>query len=384
MSEQRLFISHANEDGAVASRIVAYLEAQGVRCWISSRDIPPQAIYADAITAAMQECSACAVIVSAPSNASKAVKRELELASHYDRPFIPIRIDDTEPAAGVNYYLRNTQWLDYKRDGERALDRIAAQMSGAPAAPSSRPTPPRPSGRFPLVPVLAVAALAVLGVGGWFVTTKLLPTANDRAVSAETLAPLLGSYHWQGVACGDGPTVALEGEQLVFTMPNTPTFRHELVSTQTGGDGALDVRTRVLEPAGHAGETYALALSADAAQLRVNEEAWDRCDGGAADQSAANAPTAAALNGSTWWGAWGDDNAQMGWQLRADGTACFLFHHGQTSDTCDRTWRLDGSTLTVESVPEIWTGEIVGNVYSGTFGLKADPAQRTTFEFTRD
>ncbi|OQW55823.1 MAG: hypothetical protein A4S17_05820 [Proteobacteria bacterium HN_bin10] len=86
----RLFISHASEDEAVANKIVAYLEARGVACWISSRDIPPRAIYADAIVEGMQSCTACAVLVSAASNASKAVKREVELASHEDKAFIPI------------------------------------------------------------------------------------------------------------------------------------------------------------------------------------------------------------------------------------------------------------------------------------------------------
>src|SRR5215207_9796619 len=122
----RLFISHANEDVATADRIIAYLELHGVSCWISSRDIPPRAIYADAITEAMHTCSACAVLISHAANQSKAIKRELELASHYDKPFIPIRIDGTEPAAGLDYYLRNTQWIDHRRDGDRVLDRIIA------------------------------------------------------------------------------------------------------------------------------------------------------------------------------------------------------------------------------------------------------------------
>ena len=49
-----IFISHASEDAAVADKIVAYLEARGVPCWIASRDIPPRAIYADAIVEGMQ------------------------------------------------------------------------------------------------------------------------------------------------------------------------------------------------------------------------------------------------------------------------------------------------------------------------------------------
>ena len=122
----RLFISHAHDDADAAARIVAYLESHGTPCWISSRDIPPRSIYADAITEAMQACSACVVLLTSAANQSKALKRELELASHYEKPFIPIRVDGVEPAAGLDYYLRNTQWVEYARDGDEALDRIVA------------------------------------------------------------------------------------------------------------------------------------------------------------------------------------------------------------------------------------------------------------------
>lgn len=80
MSE-RLFISHASKDAAIADKIVSFLEARGVPCWISSRDILPRSKYADAIVEGMQSCSACAVLVSATSNASDEVKREVDLAS---------------------------------------------------------------------------------------------------------------------------------------------------------------------------------------------------------------------------------------------------------------------------------------------------------------
>jgi hypothetical protein len=133
---ERLFISHASEDEAAVNRIVAYLEANGTPCWLASRDIPAKSIYADEIAEAMQSCSACAVILSAASNQSKAVKRELELASHYDKPFIPIRIDATEPGRGFDYYLRNMQWFDVTHGGLNALDRIAGV--GASAIPRTR------------------------------------------------------------------------------------------------------------------------------------------------------------------------------------------------------------------------------------------------------
>ncbi len=175
MSTQRLFISHASEDEAVVNRIVQFLEANGVPCWISSRDIPPRSIYADAIAEGMDNCSACVVIVSSASSISKAVKRELELASHLDKPFIPIRIDRTEPVAGVAYYLRNTQWIDYLNQGDHALIRITGQ--GNPTTPqrasaSSSNSP----GRLTLVSFgLGAMLLSVMMVGGFYALEMPFP-----------------------------------------------------------------------------------------------------------------------------------------------------------------------------------------------------------------
>ncbi|MFO0201739.1 MAG: toll/interleukin-1 receptor domain-containing protein [Alphaproteobacteria bacterium] len=279
MSKQRLFISHANEDEATVNRIVSYLEAHGIPCWVAARDIPPRAIYADAITEAIQACSGCAVVLSAASNASKAVKRELELASHYDKPFIPLRIDATEPAAGVDYYLRNTQWLDYRRDGERALDRIVGQSAGAPSpakAPTAQPSPRRVLSRFvPLVALILIGAIA------WFAWMKL---SDQRTVSEPGSAPdaLAGQYNWSGIACGEGPTISAEGDVLIFTMPNTPTYRHQVLSVQQNTD-SFDyvVRTRVREPADARGDAYTLSLSIEGGALNVmtngQTSIWDNC-----------------------------------------------------------------------------------------------------------
>ena len=259
----RLFISHAHDDADAAARIVVYLESHGMPCWISSRDIPPRAIYADAITEAMQACSACVVLLTSAANQSKALKRELELASHYEKPFIPIRVDGVEPAAGLDYYLRNTQWVEYARDGEGALDRIVA--AGRDTLPpvlrrvASRPALAAPR-RTALV-LIMVGAVLVVAAGGWFAwisgdgpATTEEPSAADPGVQQ-----LAGSYHWDGVDCGDGPTVTLEADMLVVTMPEKETYRHTVMSAESDTGGyALRVETRVTEPAKSKGDTYVL------------------------------------------------------------------------------------------------------------------------------
>ena len=233
----RLFISHAHDDADAAARIVAYLESHGMPCWISSRDIPPRSIYADAITEAMQACSACVVLLTSAANQSKALKRELELASHYEKPFIPIRVDGVEPAAGLDYYLRNTQWVEYARDGDEALDRIVAagrdvSPPGQAASPPVLDAPPVPAraaaSRTARVPMMVGAVLVVAAAGGWFAWTGGdAPAAADATEETSAVDPgvlkLAGSYHWAGIEC-DGPTVTLEDDGS--TTPGTETHRH--------------------------------------------------------------------------------------------------------------------------------------------------------------
>lgn len=132
---RQLFVSHASVDRRAVERIVAYLEARGVKCWIAPRDIPPQSVYADAIGSAMKSARGCLVALTVNANASEAVKRELELASKYKKPFIPVKLERVEPALGLDYYLSNAQWLDYAADRDRALDRLIERVNGALPGP---------------------------------------------------------------------------------------------------------------------------------------------------------------------------------------------------------------------------------------------------------
>lgn len=189
----RLFISHANGDSATADKIVAYLEAHGVPCWIASRDIPPRAVYAEAIVDAIEACSACAVLVTADANKSDAIKREVELASHGKKPFIPVRVDGAEPSRGLAYYLRNIQWIEYKRDGTRALDRIVAHLgsgAAAPQAPAHTPPPaaaPAPEEKNGLGAVTAIGAGLILLIV-WVITSVMQNSTTQQTATTEVSA----------------------------------------------------------------------------------------------------------------------------------------------------------------------------------------------------
>lgn len=377
----RIFISHATENAAVADRIVAYLEQRGVPCWISSRDIPPNSIYAEAITQAMREARSCVVLVSEAANGSQAIKRELELASRYSKPFIPIRIDATEPGPGLDYYLNNAQWVDYGRDRERGLDRVVSAYNAGPgAAPAPRAQPrPTKSGNAMLVPILAVGAL-LLGGLGWFAMTQMSQPPQTAAIEEDDDTPqgvlrgsaLVGAYNWDGVACGAGPVITQEASSdLIFTMTGAPTFRHQVVGARRNVDGyAVSVRTRVLEPVDQAGQVYTFRARERGGALEVttngNTDEWDRCGDGnivpALESTAAPATEAVTVADSTWSGVWRADNVPITWIFKPDGRVCGIY---DGNEVCHWRWQQDGDAVVFRSEAETWSGRINGNVMSG-------------------
>jgi hypothetical protein len=181
MGDGRYFVSHASADRPTANRIVAYLEARGVSCWVAPRDLPGGAPFAAEIVQALKHCSKCIVIASAAANASADVENELSVAADFKKPFIPIRIDDAPLEGHFAYYLKKAQWVDFKRDGDAALDSIVTHGTGL--TPASRALSNRPT-----------AALLALG-GGVLVASAIAlftllpmqtqPQENDPTQSDE-------------------------------------------------------------------------------------------------------------------------------------------------------------------------------------------------------
>lgn len=172
LSEKRVFVSHATEDGNVARKIVAQLEAAGVQCWIAPRDIPPRAIYAEAIAEAIKSTQECFVLVSRASNKSEAVKREVELASKHQRSLVPVMIETVDLAPGLDYFLSNVQWVDYSREGAESIERLAANIQNLP--PPAVRSPPSKRRRAVLAGVFLVAVVVAVATSAWF-----LPGARD-------------------------------------------------------------------------------------------------------------------------------------------------------------------------------------------------------------
>lgn len=107
-----VFVSYATPDRTKAFAVVAGLEAESIRCWVSPRDVLPGSEYGQAIVDAIKSCQVMVVVFSAEANKSPHVSREVERAISAGRIIIPFRIDDTPPTGAMEYYLGNTHWLD--------------------------------------------------------------------------------------------------------------------------------------------------------------------------------------------------------------------------------------------------------------------------------
>jgi hypothetical protein len=145
-----VFISHASNDKAAADAACAALEAQGIGCWLASRDILPSADWGASIVRAIGEAKVFLLIFSASANVSPHVSREVERAVNRGLPIIPVRIEQVAPGVSLEYFLNTPHWLDaYRPPFEQHLDYVVRVvrllLDGDTSAVPARPDFPAPS-----------------------------------------------------------------------------------------------------------------------------------------------------------------------------------------------------------------------------------------------
>jgi hypothetical protein len=124
----QVFVSYATEDAEAASRLCSLLEAEGVGCWLASRDINEDSDRAAAILEAIRDSNLVLLLFSARANTSSTVLRDIERAIGYERPVLSIHLDDAVPNPSLEYYLNMWQWLDASGGVEAKRDDIVAAV----------------------------------------------------------------------------------------------------------------------------------------------------------------------------------------------------------------------------------------------------------------
>ena len=184
MVSARSFISHASRDATLAHELVAALEAGGVACWISGRDVAPGANYQEAIVGAIAGARAMVLLLTEAANASDEVKKELSLASAQGIPVYPVRVGAVQPNAALRYELATRQWIEAAAAEDIARHLVAA-IGGIQAAGPAPSLPDKPS-----LAVLPFANLSGDAEQEWFVDgmTEEVITALSRVRSFFVIA----------------------------------------------------------------------------------------------------------------------------------------------------------------------------------------------------
>jgi hypothetical protein len=107
-----VFVSYASGDEGAADAVVAVLEQDGIRCWVSPRDVIPGHGYGEDIVAAIHSARILVLLLSTRANESRTVMRELERAVSGGLPIVPLRIEEVTPSGELTYYLTDAHWLD--------------------------------------------------------------------------------------------------------------------------------------------------------------------------------------------------------------------------------------------------------------------------------
>ena len=92
-----VFLSFNQNNQSFSEEIKSDFESRGIFVWRAPEDVPISEYYKDVETEAIKNCDAFVILISTPSLASGEVRYEYEKAKEYNKPIIPILIEDLTP-----------------------------------------------------------------------------------------------------------------------------------------------------------------------------------------------------------------------------------------------------------------------------------------------
>ena len=165
-----VFISHAKDDKTKADLLCLQLEQAGIRCWIAPRDVRPGRNWGSEIIRGLDNARVMILLLSASSNRSRPVIKEVERAFGKEIVIIPVRLEEVIPSEALEFFLSSDQWFDAITPPlESHLDRIAMVIKeylAEGATDVARPTAPEPIAKDDAnkAPVTAVGPALVEGI----------------------------------------------------------------------------------------------------------------------------------------------------------------------------------------------------------------------------
>lgn len=121
-----VFISHSSADLTVSEKLYEYLESNGIKCWIDSKNVT--GLYARSIIEGIKQSQIMVLVFSGNSNESPHVENEVDNAFNERKVIIPFRIEDIEMSDVLLYYLRKSYYVDGYLDPVAAFPVLKEQI----------------------------------------------------------------------------------------------------------------------------------------------------------------------------------------------------------------------------------------------------------------
>jgi hypothetical protein len=138
-----VFLSYAHQDAELAKALRQDLIDIGQSVWLDE-SLNGGQIWWDEILRQVRDCHVFVLAISAHSLASEACLSEWAYAEELARPFLPIRIDDSDLTSAPDA-MKQTQHIDFQVGNAQSAKALAKSLSSVPASvplPAVLPTPP--------------------------------------------------------------------------------------------------------------------------------------------------------------------------------------------------------------------------------------------------
>lgn len=151
-SNSDIFISYSSQDRSKVLSIVDQISSLGPTLWIDRNKIEGGQLYGPEIVRAIRNCKVFILMSSEFSFKSRNVHKEIMLAWRFNRPYLPLLIEESGPSDYTDeilYWLEGHQWIEVGGVPQhewlprvaRALYRLGINLSNPPSLENIQDSP---------------------------------------------------------------------------------------------------------------------------------------------------------------------------------------------------------------------------------------------------
>lgn len=144
--ERHVFISYSSKELETATKVCAFLEENGIKCWIAPRNVEAGTNYPTQIVSAIKRCEVLVLLASENTNASGHVSNEVSIAFDNKKIIIPFKLQNFVFTDEYLYFLGRKHWIDAYEDIGSAMIKLretilqlAPSFSGFAATVEEKP-----------------------------------------------------------------------------------------------------------------------------------------------------------------------------------------------------------------------------------------------------